>query len=99
MLGIRASLSKEITTLSLSQSSLLYSITVGFLDIHPALFVVSLVRLVRLRTCSTGWYGELAWLFLEPHTGLCKLQGCCNLDKLLKLLWAVTYVSYYLLLL
>ena len=25
--------------------------------------------------------------------GLCKLQGCCNLDKLLKLLWAVTSVS------
>ena len=25
--------------------------------------------------------------------GLCKLQGYCNLDKLLKLLWAVTSVS------
>ena len=29
----------------------------------------------------------------EEGTGLCKLQGYCNLDKLLKLLWAVTFVS------
>ena len=33
--------------------------------------------------------------FIAPLlvAGLCKLQGCCNLDKLLKLLWTVTFAS------
>ena len=32
------------------------------------------------------------WVSVRPPE-LCKLQGHCNLDKLLKLLWAVTSVS------
>ena len=30
--------------------------------------------------------------YIRTWPGLCKLQGCCNLDKLLELLWAVTFV-------